>query len=169
MANTKCPLRVRISVAYQSPRREVDKVSGGSERAGSRCSNFAVQRTTITFESDLRDIEPAAAAARRATELQIPIANATIAQLPSCVFDVFFLDRHDLAASKLLRGNEHDREQLPDHPLSLELLTKRYVQLLGDYVGDSTEPRWSFVNFVEETWDEIAAVEARRAVGLRTG
>jgi hypothetical protein len=43
------PFACEVRVAYQSPRREVDKASGGSQRAGSRSSNFAVQRTTITI------------------------------------------------------------------------------------------------------------------------
>lgn len=84
--------------------------------------------------------------------------------------EVFVLESHDFAAAKLLRGNEHDREQLRDlhelHPLSLEFLTERNVQLLADYVGDPSEPRWSFVHFVEAVWCVLAGVEARRLLGL---
>lgn len=147
---------------------------------------YGVERATNdidTFESDLRDVEIAAVRARMDTGLEVPIANSTVAQLPEGAelrrrrllpdltrLTVFVLERHDLAASKLLRGNEHDREQLRElhaqDALSLEILLERYVGLLADYLGDPTEPRWSLVHFVEEVWGELAGVDARRAVGL---
>lgn len=117
-------------------------IIGGSALA----IGYGVARATNdidTFQSDLSDVETAAAVARQVTGLEIPIANVTIAQLPE--------------------GAEQEH-----HPLSLELLIARYVQLLEDYVGDPTEPRWSFVHFVDEVWDELAGVEARRALGLPT-
>lgn len=136
-----------------------------------------------TFESDLGDVAVAAEEARSSTGLEIPIGNSTVAQLPEGAelrrrrileeltnLRVFVLDPHDLAASKLLRGNEHDRSQLRDlhalEPLSLELLLERYVNLLANHVGDTREARWAIVHFVEEVWGELAGVEARRAVGI---
>lgn len=157
-------------------------IIGGSALA----LGYGVASTTNdidTYAADLRDIDVAAATARRLTGLEIPIGNSTIAQLPEgsdqrrhrvlpdlARLAVFVLDRHDLAASKLLRGNEHDREQLRDlhdrHPMSLDVLLERYVSLLAGYVGDPTEPRWGLVHFVEEVWGELAGVAASKAVGL---
>ena len=136
-----------------------------------------------TYESELRAVEHAAHLARATTGLQIPIANSTVAQVPAGAEDrrrrvlksltrlvVFVVDPHDLAASKLLRGNEHDRAQLAElhslEPLFQDVLVARFADLLIDYVGDPTEPRWALVHFVEETWGELAGLEARRAMGL---
>jgi hypothetical protein len=76
---------------------------------------------------------------------------------------VSVVEAHDLAASKLLRGNEHDRQQLAQlHGLvglDLPTLVSRFVDLLLDYVGDPTEPRLALRYFVEEVWGELAAIE----------
>jgi hypothetical protein len=131
-----------------------------------------------TYNSRLDLIEPAAARARMVTGLLIPIANSGIAQLPPDYEDrlirvlpelehleVWVLDAHDLAASKLVRGNEHDRQQLQQlHEsvgLELETLVARFQSLLAEYVGDSTEPRWSLFHFVDGVWGEIAALDLK--------
>lgn len=70
---------------------------------------------------------------------------------------------YDLAAAKLLRGNEHDREQLAEvhHLVRLDrsTLIERFNLLLESYVGDPLEPRWSLYHLVTEIWGEIAAVD----------
>jgi hypothetical protein len=78
-----------------------------------------------TYESRNDLLDQAARVARQVTGLSIPIANSGIAQFPPGYDDrlvrvlpdlarleLWVLDAHDLAASKLLRGNEHDRQQL---------------------------------------------------------
>jgi hypothetical protein len=79
---------------------------------------------------------------------------------------VFVVDAHDLAASKLLRGNDHDRQQLAElherETLDQELLIRRFTELLAEFVGDPTEPRWALVHFVEEVWGEVDAVPLRK-------
>jgi hypothetical protein len=73
------------------------------------------------------------------------------------------LDAHDLAASKLLRGNQHDRQQLAQlheaAPLDHAVLVSRFRELMDGFVGDPAEPWWSFRHFVQETWGEIMAAE----------
>jgi len=129
-----------------------------------------------TYESDLEAIEAAAERARAETGLNIPIANSTIAQLPDGYEErlkqvplptkkltIFVLDAYDLAASKLLRGNQHDRQQLTQlHELvSLDraVLVSRFRELMTGFVGDPTEPWWSLRHFVQETWGELLAAE----------
>jgi uncharacterized nucleotidyltransferase DUF6036 len=76
---------------------------------------------------------------------------------------IWVLDPYDLAASKLLRGNDHDRQQLRElHRLiglDLPVLVARFNELLDDYVGDPREPRWSLYHLVGELWGEIAALD----------
>jgi hypothetical protein len=140
-----------------------------------------------TYESRSRIIEEAAEAARASTGLNIPIADSGIAQIPADFeerlvrvlrqlqkLQIHVLDRHDLAASKLVRGNEHDRQQLAQlHelvPLDLDTLVVRFKELMRDFVGDPTEPWWALRHLVGELWGELEAadvdVELRR---LRNG
>jgi hypothetical protein len=130
-----------------------------------------------TYESHLAAIDKAAERARAETGLSIPIRNSAIAQLPSHYerrlvrmlpalsnLLVRVVDAHDLAASKLVRGNEHDRQQLRQlHDLvrlDLATLIERFDDVLEQYVGDPTEPRLSLRYFVEEVWGEMAAIDA---------
>lgn len=134
-----------------------------------------------TYESRPEKIADAAEAARVRTGLNIPIADSTIAQVPHGFVDrlvrvlphltkltIHVLDRHDLAASKLLRGNEHDRQQLAQlhllAPLEHGALVARCCDLIADVVGDATEPWWALQHFVGEIWGELAAddIEALR-------
>ncbi len=129
-----------------------------------------------TYESELDAVQEAAERASAETGLHIPISNSMIAQLPAgyeerlvrvlpdlTKLEVRVLDSHDLAASKLLRGNEHDRQQLAQlhalAPLDLDTLVARYRDLIADYVGDPTEPMLSLRHLVQELWGEIAAVD----------
>jgi len=131
-----------------------------------------------TYESRLDAIATAADRARTVTGLAIPIENSRIAQVPPGYeerlqralpeltrLEVWVLEAHDLAASKLLRGNEHDRQQLLELHRAVELdlgtLIARFHDLLAEHVGDLTEPRWSLHHFVREVWGEIAALEVQ--------
>jgi hypothetical protein len=129
-----------------------------------------------TYETRTELLHEAAMVARNVTGLNVPIANSGVAQLPPDYEDrlvpvlpelarleIRVLDAYDLAASKLLRGNEHDRQQLRElhDAVSLDLATlaARFDALLAGYVGDPSEPRWSFFHFVEEVWGELAALD----------
>lgn len=129
-----------------------------------------------TYESRPERIADAVARAHATTGLRIPIADSTIAQVPDGFEErlvrilpaltklaIYVLDRHDLAASKLLRGNEHDRQQLVQlhqlAPLDQDTLVARSRDLINDIVGDATEPWWALRHFVAETWGDLAAAE----------
>jgi hypothetical protein len=77
--------------------------------------------------------------------------------------ELYVLDRYDLAVSKLIRGNEHDRQQLGElhalTPLDLTTLVARFGELMADFVGNPTEPWWALRHFVAETWGELAAAD----------
>jgi hypothetical protein len=142
---------------------------------------YGVSAATIdidTYGCDLTAVQQAASLARVQTGLDITIDNSVIAQLPAgyrerlrpvlpalgCL-QLWVLDPYDLAASKLLRGSIHDRQQLQQlherAPLDRDLLVARFKDLLDDYVGDPTEPRWSLFHFVAEVWGELDALDLR--------
>lgn len=129
-----------------------------------------------TFNSGARVIEEAASRARHATGLLITINDSSIAQLPEgsetrlrrvlpdlAHLTVYVLEQHDLAVSKLLRGNLHDRQQLSElHDLvglDLRTLNARFDELIQHVVGDNaqTEARWARYHFVHEVWGEVDA------------
>lgn len=72
---------------------------------------------------------------------------------------------YDLAAAKLLRGNDHDRQQLAElnHRVRLDrsTLIDRFNLLFENYVGDPLDPRWALYHLVTEIWGEVAAVDLR--------
>jgi hypothetical protein len=79
------------------------------------------------------------------------------------------LERHDLAASKLLRGDTHDRQQLAAlhdvEPLDLDILNARFDDLLRDVHGANAEreARWARYHFVHEIWGELEALDVTPA------
>ena len=83
----------------------------------------AVTNDIDTYESSAHKLAAAAARARTHVGLAIPLGDSSIAQLPPGYEDrafralpalrfleVWVAEAHDLAASKLLRGDEHDRQ-----------------------------------------------------------
>lgn len=138
-----------------------------------------------TYRSNLEPLRPAIENACGRTGLRIPFANASIAQLPPGFeerarrilpelvrLEVWAIDPYDLAASKLLRGNAHDREQLADlhdlTPLDRPTLVARFTELIEIQVGDAQEPKWALVHLVEELWGELDGLAVRRLLGLPT-
>lgn len=131
-----------------------------------------------TYQSAAHVLADAAERARQQLGLRIPIADASIAQLPPGYderlvrilpnlrhLELWTAEVHDLAASKLLRGNDHDRQQLrmlhERTRLDLDTLSSRFEDLLAVHIGDPREPRWSLYHFVEEVWGELAALGLR--------
>jgi hypothetical protein len=127
-----------------------------------------------TYGSMVAELEAAAALARVTTGLPVGIADSTIAQLPTGYEErlvralpelvrltVLIVDAHDLAASKLLRGNDHDRQQLKRlhdlAPLDRALLNERFDDLLRDVVGDTIEARWARYHLICELWTSLDA------------
>jgi hypothetical protein len=127
-----------------------------------------------TYASMLDELETAAALARATTGLAVGIADSTIAQLPAGYDErlvralpellrltVLVVEAHDLAASKLLRGNDHDRQQLKRlhdiAPLDRVVLNERFDDLLRDIVGDAIEARWARYHLICELWGPLDA------------
>lgn len=168
-----------VDEALAGPARII--VIGGSALALS----YGVRSVTNdidTIDSDLRAVTEAAVTAREKTGLAIPIQHASVAQMPPGYdarlqrllpelerLEVWAVDAYDLVASKLLRGNDHDRQQLMElHDLitlELERVIERVGALLEQLVGDPTEPRWALHHFVGAIWGDLAADEAKRRVG----
>jgi hypothetical protein len=135
-----------------------------------------------TFDSSGQEIKEAAKRARRITGLFVPIGDSSIAQLPEGSESrlrhilpelkklvVHVLEQHDLAVSKLLRGNIHDRQQLNElhkvKALDLGTLNARFDDLIGAVIGENAqiEARWARYHFVYEVWGELAAEDVKPA------
>jgi hypothetical protein len=117
-------------------------------------------------------IAAAASAARAATGLDIPIQHAAIADLPWNYQDrlrrilpnlrhleVFVPEAHDLVLSKLVRGAEHDLEQIAvlhqQHPLDPEVLAERFAREMGHRVGEPRTLELNLLNCIELLWGEL--------------
>lgn len=161
---------------------DIDIYGGPAATVGLNTSDIDTygNRTASAHDgrAGLDAIQEAARIARADTDLDIPIAESTIAQLPDGFetrlvrvlpdlehLELWVPEVYDLAAAKLLRGNDHDRQQLAElnHLVRLDrsTLIERFNLLLENYVGDPLEPRWSLYHLVTEIWGEVAAVDLR--------
>lgn len=136
-----------------------------------------------TFQTDLAPLRNAIALAVKATNLEIPVNHAGVADLPINFEDrlelergswtrlvVFKLERHDLALSKTVRGNDHDIvaiERLHDiTTLDLETLVARYIDEMGHAIGDQSRLDANFVEMIYRVYGEIAAERAEERVRI---
>jgi hypothetical protein len=145
-------------------------IIGGSAAA----LGYDVDTTTRDIDTLGLDerLQSAAGAARAVTGLDIPIQNAAIADLPWNYEDrlrrvmpnllhleVLVPEAHDLVLSKLMRGAEHDLEQIAAlhrrHPLDLELLVDRFTNEMSHRVGDPRTLELNLLNCVEILWGEL--------------
>lgn len=159
---------------------DIDTYGGVVATGGMRDIDTFGHRTASASDgpAGLDAIDDAARTARADTGLDIPIAESTIAQftdgfetrllrvLPDLErLELWVPELYDLAAAKLLRGNEHDRQQLVElhHLVRLDrsTLIERFNLLLANYVGDPLEPRWSLYHLVTEIWGEVASIDLR--------
>lgn len=146
--------------------------------------------TTTTIDIDtLHPCPPALQIAiqqaRRVTGLAVPVGPPGVVQMPEGFEDrlvrlktrgqleLFILEKHDLAISKMLRAVEHDRQHVQAlhrrDPLDLETLVERFERdMLPCYVGDPATVIDYFLWMIEELFGEMASVRtARRLKRLR--
>ena len=132
-----------------------------------------------TFHQVQPEIQRAVAAARTATQLNIPVSFAAVADAPYDFEDrlapvtglgltrltVVVPERHDLALMKMLRGYEHDVEVIEQihrrQPLSLDVLRSRFSGEMGHVIADPRIVRLNFYLVVERLFGREQAVAVR--------
>ncbi len=137
-----------------------------------------------TWETNLRPLQPAIDRARAETGLAIPVVPAGVADVPYHArnrlkkeptpwkhLQVFMLERHDLALSKAVRGNEHDLaaiEQLHRvEPLDLDTLVARHLDEMGQAIGDPARLDANFVLLIERLYGEVEADRVEKRIRTR--
>ncbi|MBL4635378.1 MAG: hypothetical protein JKY56_16075 [Kofleriaceae bacterium] len=76
---------------------------------------------------------------------------------------VWVLEKHDLALSKIMRAAQHDLQQLTElhgeTPLELPLLVTRYEEEMRHVIGQPAVIRLQFLLLVEALWGVPVADE----------
>jgi hypothetical protein len=146
---------------------------------------YAVGTGTVdvdTWETDLRRIGAAAARARAATGLDIPIDSAAVGDMPYEYesrlkrvllglhkLKVYVPEKHDLALSKVMRCHEGDLAGIEAlhrlHGLDEETLVTRYMEEMKHVIGDPGRIDLNLLVAVERLFGvvEAEAVERRLA------
>lgn len=80
--------------------------------------------------------------------------------------EVWVLEKHDLALSKVMRGDEHDEQQILEiHQrigLEFDTLVTRYRDEMRHVIGDPIRLRFQFLMLIERLFGELKRVAAER-------
>lgn len=151
-------------------------VIGGAAAAFHRAESTT--HDVDTLDALNADLQAAAKEARASTGLLVPISQSTVAQVPYRYderlervlphlkkLEVWILEKHDLALSKIVRGVEHDMQQLEEvhrnSGFDLETLLARYeTELEGSVVGDPQRIRLNVLELIERLFGELKRVAA---------
>jgi hypothetical protein len=134
-----------------------------------------------TYDSPVAKLTAAVAAAAIETGLSLPIRNATVAELPYHFEDrlqrvlpdldnleLLVPDRHDIALSKILRGDEHDFEQIAAlhavAPLEVAVLVDRFIGEMTHVIGNRRAHAYGLLNCIEHLWGETERVAHEKRV-----
>jgi hypothetical protein len=126
-----------------------------------------------TFNATTTALQAAAAAARQETGLAVPLDHSTVADAPYehearlrrvlprlRRLTVKVLEQHDLALSKVVRGYDHDLEQIEElhrrAPLDQDLLVRRFIDEMGHAVGNPRMIALAFLECIERLFGELA-------------
>jgi hypothetical protein len=129
------------------------------------------------------DLAVAAERARKATGLEVPLAQSGVADGPYDFesrleralprlrrLDVEVPEKHDLVLMKVLRGDEHDLQAMEAvhrrSPLRFSILLKRYEEEMSATIVDPRRLRGQFLTMVERLFPE-GLEEAERRLGVR--
>ena len=113
------------------------------------------------------------------TGLAIPISYAAVADVPYNSDDrlerllpelgnleVRVLEKHDLALSKIVRGDDHDLQQLleihQNTGLDFDILVGRFRDEMGHVVGDPVRIRRQFLDLIHLLFGELKHVAANK-------
>lgn len=127
-------------------------------------------------------LERAIERARKETGLDIPVSRSPVADIPYEAEDrfermlpalaklrVFVLEKHDLALSKIVRGDDHDLQQLEElhaqNPLSFDTLVARFRTEMTHVMGDRARIEAQFLELVDRLFGELKRIAAEKALG----
>mgnify|MGYP001817017772 CR=1 FL=1 len=142
--------------------------------------------TTTTVDIDTLNgvtaaLEHAFEEAYQLTGLRPPVSHSGVAFVPERyeerlvrqatggLLELWVLEKHDLAISKVVRGDERDRQHLRaihEHdPFEFEILVARFKdEMLPIYVGDESRPIARFLWIIEELFGELRRARVERAL-----
>jgi hypothetical protein len=139
-------------------------------------------RDIDTYNSTGAAVDEAVTSACHTTGLHIPLGQAGVADLPYDYADrlhrimphllrllVWVPEKHDLALSKVIRGNEHDMQQiLALHAvdrLDREVLIERFVGEMSQVVGSPRMIALSFLDCLDRLFGDDGGGAERRLRG----
>jgi hypothetical protein len=152
---------------------------GGSAMA----VGYGVEVTTTDVDTlnNVSALTTAVQEARSETGLDIPFGQAGVADAPHGYeerlkrempelkkLEVWVLEKHDLALSKIVRGYEHDEQHVVAlhgiDPLDLDTLINRFIGEMGHVIGEPRRIELNFLECVERLFGELARVTAERRI-----
>jgi len=154
------------------------EIIGGSAAA---LAHGATSTTTDldTFTATNNELLEAVARASEETGLEIPVSQATVADVPYNYEDrlerqlpelknleVWVLEKHDLVLSKTVRCYEHDLQQVLEiHQsvgLSFDVLVERFESEMNNAIGDPARIRANFLILIETVFGELKRAAAEK-------
>ncbi len=135
----------------------------------------------LDAHTDISDLSPAIAAARRTTGLDVPLEHVTVGDLPYHFeerlvrvmpelqrLELWVPEIHDLVLSKLVRANAGDLATIAElHKrvsLSFDTLIERWRDEMDHAIGDPKRLRTNVLVGIRLLFGELAAVRAERAL-----
>lgn len=152
---------------------------------GAAAAFHRVESTTEdvdTWEIITGELEQAIEAARNETGLKIPVVHSGAADAPWEFesrlvrvlphlekLEIKILERHDLALSKCVRGEENDYQQLGElhdrNALDFDVLVTRFQTEMSHVMGDRSRILEQFLELVHRLFGELRRSEADRRLG----
>jgi hypothetical protein len=153
-------------------------VIGGAAAALYRATSTTADVDTL--EAVSLELEIAIARAADETGVHVPVSASGVAQVPQDYAErlehyfpelvslkVLVLERHDLALSKIVRGAEHDYQQLDEvhqqTAFEFSVLLERYQREMGAVVGNPDGLRMNLLELIERLFGEAKRLIADRA------
>lgn len=132
-----------------------------------------------TWDALNAELATAIDAATTETELDIPVRHSGVAQAPWNFQDrlerqlpelehlqVWVMEKHDLALSKTVRGDEHDEQHIVEIHRSVgldyDVLVQRFRSEMASVVGDLERIRAQFLQLIELLFGELKRVQAEK-------
>jgi len=162
---------------HLTQRVRVEIIGGGAAALAHGASSTTTDLDT--FNAINSELLEAVARANEETGLQIPVSQATVADVPYNYEDrlerqlpdlkhleVRVLEKHDLVLSKTVRCYEHDLQQILEiHgsvALSFDVLVDRFESEMTNVMGDPTRIRLNFLIMIETVFGELPRASAEK-------
>lgn len=165
-------------------REPTDLLIIGGAAAALKYGVTGVTKDIDTWHNVQPAVAKAAADARAATGLPVPIEKAGVTDGPYHYEDrvrplamkltklrIVVPERHDLALMKIVRGDRHDEDMIAEiharHPLKLETFLERFEEEMGHVIKDERILRTQFRALISRLFGPEAAkrVPSRRRPG----